>query len=230
MTNIITPGQSGFQLGRMTLDVHANIVQEAMDSLQEKRSIFAAVDLEATFDRVWRGCLLKNLAKFGLHPKALRSLKSFQADRMAKVNWEESQGRYLHLKEGVPQASPLNPLFFCLATAKLPKAVNNSVPNCQVDHSADDVTICTPKKVIEASNHKQRALNAVEQWPEDNGIKIAGEKAAIVVISVNPRNSIGKANTSFRLAGEVVTPSKEVETLGVTVDSQLTFAIHAQKM
>ena len=59
-------------------------------------------------------------------------------------------------------------------------------------------------------------------------MKITGGKTAIVVVSVDPRECNGKADTSFKLAGEVVTPSKEVEILGVTIDSQLTFASHAQ--
>ena len=61
-------------------------------------------------------------------------------------------------------------------------------------------------------------------------MKIAGEKTAIVVVSVDPRECKGKADTSLKLTGEVVTPSKEVEILGVTIDSQLTFASHAQNM
>ena len=61
-------------------------------------------------------------------------------------------------------------------------------------------------------------LNAVEQWAEDNGIKIAGGKTAIVVVSEDARECNGKANTSFRLAGKVVPPSKEVAILGVTTD------------
>ena len=68
----------------------------------------------------------------------------------------------------------------------------------------------------------------MEQWAEDNEMKVAGEKT--VVVSVDPRERTGKANTSFKLAYEVVIPSKEVEIMGVTIKSQLTFASHAQNM
>ena len=79
-TGIIPPYQSGCQPGRMTVDLHANIVQKAMDRLQNKHTIIAAVDLKAAFDRVWRGGLLRDLAEYGLHPKALRWWRSFIAD------------------------------------------------------------------------------------------------------------------------------------------------------
>ena len=45
-------------------------------------------------------------------------------------------------------------------------------------------------------------------------MKIAGEKMAIVVVSVDPRECKGKPDTSFKLDGEVVAPSKEVEING----------------
>ena len=61
-------------------------------------------------------------------------------------------------------------------------------------------------------------------------MRITGEKKAIVVVSLDPRKCYGKANRSFKLAGEVVKLSKEVKILGVTIDSQLTFASHARKM
>ena len=103
---IIPPEQSGLQPGRMTVDVLANIVHKAMDSLQEKkRTIIAAVDLKAAFDRVWRG-LLRNLADYGLHPKSFRWLRSFLADTRAKVRWEESEGRCRNLKKVYRKAAP----------------------------------------------------------------------------------------------------------------------------
>ena len=50
------------------------------------------------------------------------------------------------------------------------------------------------------------------------------------MVSVDPRECNGKADINFKLAGEVVTPLEEVEILGVTIDSQLTFASHAQNI
>ena len=56
-------------------------------------------------------------------------------------------------------------------------------------------------------------------------------KTAIVVVSVDhPRECNGEADTSFKLGREVITPVKEVGILGVTIESQLTFASHAQNM
>ena len=137
----------------------------------------------------------------------------------------------MNLKEGVPQGSAISPLLFCLATAKLPKVVKEAAPNCQVDQFAYELTICTTDRTVkDASSQLEPALKAVETWAEENERKIAEEKTAIAVVSVDPRECNGKADTSFKLAVEVVTPSKEVEILGVTIDSQLTFASHAQNV
>ena len=68
----IPPQQSGFQKGRMTLDVIANITQKAFDSLQSReRTVVVA------FDRVWKFGLFRDLARRKLHPVALRWLKAY---------------------------------------------------------------------------------------------------------------------------------------------------------
>ena len=99
--NIIPVEQSGFQSRRTTQDVLANITQSAMDNLQaKKRTIVAAVDFRAAFDTVWRGGLLRDMARLNLHPVAVKSLQSFLRDRRAVVRWEDKTSRCRILKEG----------------------------------------------------------------------------------------------------------------------------------
>ena len=164
-------------------------------------------------------------------PQSAQMVEVLSNRQKGKVRWDNTEGRYKNLKEGVPQGSPVSPLLFCLATAKLPKVFKEAAPNCRVDQFADDLTICTTERTVEdTSSQLEPALNAVEKWAEENEMKIAGEKTAIIVVSVDPGECNGKADTSFKLAAEVVTPSKEVEILGVTIGDQLTFASHAQNM
>ena len=84
--NIIPVEQSGFQPHRTTQNVLANITQSAMDNLQaKKRTIVAAVDFRAAFDRVWRGGLFRDIARLNIHPVAVKWLQSFLRDRRAVV-------------------------------------------------------------------------------------------------------------------------------------------------
>ena len=83
----------------------------------------------------------------------------------------------MNLKEGVPQGSPISPLLFCLATAKLPKVVKEAAPNCEGDQFADELTICTTDRTVkDASSQLEPALKAVETWAEENEMKFAGKK------------------------------------------------------
>ena len=82
----------------------------------------------------------------------------------------------------------------------------------------------------DASNQLERALNAVRKMAKENETKVSDQKTAIVVVGVDSRECNGKADTSFKLAGEVVIPSKEVAILVVTNDCQLKTATHAQIM
>ena len=158
--NIIPVEQSGFQQRRTTQDVLANITQSAMDNLQaKKRTIVAAVDFRAAFDRVWRGGLLRDMARLNLHPVAVKWLQSFLRDRRAVVRWEDKTSRCRSLKEGVPQGSPLSPLLFCIATAGLPGAIKAMAPSAEVDQFADDLTVCTEDTTVEGAAKKCSQLS-----------------------------------------------------------------------
>ena len=137
----------------------------------------------------------------------------------------------MNLKEGVPQGSPVSPLLFCLATAKLPKVVKEAAPNFQVDQFADDLAICTTESTVKDPNSQlEPALNAVEKWAEENEMKIAGKKTDSRGLRRSTRTQweSGYKLQVSRGCGYTVKRGRD---LGhITIDSQLTLASHAQNM
>ena len=102
-----------------------------MDSLQEKKgTIISVADLKAAFDRVWRGGLLRCIGVWASSQSSQMGEVLF-TDRRAAVRWDDTEGSYMNLKEGVPQGIPVSPFLFCLSIAKLPKAFKGAVPNCR---------------------------------------------------------------------------------------------------
>ena len=71
------------------------------------------------------------------------------------------------------------------------------------------------------------ALQAVDQWAEDHLLKVCASKTEALVISLDPRETAGKAKPPLRLAGDTEvqlrpsTPRSEI--LGINFDSQLRF-------
>ena len=68
---VIPRKQARFQK-RRTQDVIVSIFQSAMDSLQMKqKTLCVAVDFKSSFDKVWKGGLLRDLARNGLKGRYL---------------------------------------------------------------------------------------------------------------------------------------------------------------
>ena len=74
------------------------------------RTLLVAIDFRAAFDTVWRGGLLRNLTEAGIPHDCLKWLRSFLADRLGRVRWNETESNWRLFKQGVPQGSPLSPL------------------------------------------------------------------------------------------------------------------------
>ena len=229
--NLLPETQAGFRKVRSTLDCLSNICQTAFDSLNKKkmeRTLVVAVDFTAAFDRVWRGGLLRQLAEAGIPHLWLRWIRSWLADRKARVRWGQRLGKWRKLHQGVPKGSPLSPLLFIISTAPIPEIIRTASPDCRPDAYADDLTLSTPNhEVKDSATSTQRALDALDGWCARNYFRIAPDKTVAMVISTDPREVNGKARPPLHLGGQQIY-SPTVTILGVEVDSQLTFTHHAK--
>ena len=211
-THMIPDCQSGFRAKRSTTDVLANLSQKAFDNLQmKKRTVITAVDFKGAFDRVWRGGLLRDLAKAGLHPTCLRWIKSFLSDRRACVRWNSSLSKYKVFQQGVPQGSPLSPLLFCLATASLPTRIAQNAPDTKSAQFADDYSLYNEDVSPDsAAARMQPALDSVSSWASDHYMLIEPSKTEGLVISLDPRETAGKAQPALLLENTQVPFNKHI--------------------
>ena len=78
--------------------------------------------------------------------------------------------------------------------AGLPGAIKAMAPSAEVDQFTDDLTVCPKDTTVEEAARKmQPALNAIEIWAKENEWEIAADKTEVVVISLDPRETAGKA-------------------------------------
>ena len=194
-----------------------------------ERTLVVAVDFTAAFDRVWRGGLLRQLAEAGIPHLWLRWIRSWLADRKARVRWGRSLGKWRKLHQGVPQGSPLSPLLFIISTAPIPEVIRAASPECRPDAYADDLSLSTTNQEVQvAAASTQRALDALEEWCDRNYFRIAPDKTEAMVITTDPRKVNGKARPPLHLGGQQISVKPTITVLGVTIDSQLTFAHHTR--
>ena len=201
-----------------------------MDDLQQKkRSLVVAIDFKAAFDKVWRGGLLQDLAAYGMNNRFLQWLREWLSDRRGFVRWNTSCSRSRIFSQGLPQGSPLSPLLYCIATASLPPYIKAKAPNVEVNQFADDLTVqSAAENPASAAIELQRALDAITDWSGSNYVQLAAEKTVALTVSVDPRETAGKALPNLVLNGQPVGYEKKTSILGVTQDTQLRFSEHAK--
>lgn len=107
------------------------------------RTLLAAVDFKAAFDRTWRLGIVRQLARANALAGWLLWLRAFLTDRRVCVRWGENVSDLRILKEGVPQGSLLSTLLFNIATCTLPEAIRRTTPQCIPTLYAVDLTMKT---------------------------------------------------------------------------------------
>ena len=228
--NLLPDEQSGFRKGRSTVDCLVNLGQTAYDQLNTRKStrtLITAVDFTAAFDRVWRSGLLQRLARAAVPHRWLRWLRAWLADRMGRVRWNTTLGKWRKLGQGVPQGSPLSPLLFIIATADIPEVIRSASPDVRPDLYADDLTLSAHQQDPGvAATNTQRALDALATWCDENYQKISPDKTEALVITTDPREVNGKCHPPLRLADRNISYNASPTILGVQFDSQLTFTGH----
>ena len=229
---VIPEAQSGFRAGRSTLDCLVSLAQEAFDNMDRTkpafRTLVAALDLRAAFDRVWRAGLLRHLSRCGVPGRWLRWLRGFLSDRRARVRWGEVLGGWRVLKEGVPQGSPLSPILFVLFLAPMCEEVSEACPDCRMTVYADDVTLsAAAANPVVAGERVQAGLSAVEKWCGENFVELAPEKSEALLLTVDPRQVNAKCAPRLVAGGQELRHNPQPVVLGVKLDSQLGFGAHA---
>ena len=138
----------------------SSLPQSCFDALQDrKRSRLVAVDFEAAFGTVWRGGLLRDLARNGMPSRILHWLKAFLSDRREAVQWSNRRSRFKVFQAGVPQGSPLSPLLFNLFTASLLPYIRQIAPE------STQTTFRFLVRFHSRRSSKSHATSTPSSWP-----------------------------------------------------------------
>lgn len=225
--------QSAYRKCHSTETAMLRVTSDILSGFDANQStILVALDQSAAFDCIDHSTLIRRLRRtFGIDGTALGWLESYLEDRSAFVRWKKASSDVFPLTTGVPQGSALGPLLFSLFIAPLSGVIRSfGVMHHQY---ADDTQI-----YIEASRSNssvrleqlERCTVGVHEWLLQNGLQLNPKKSEVIQFTAcNGRQRVDDI-TSVAVSDADIQPSPVIKSLGVTLDSRLTFDDHVAEV
>ena len=196
---------------------------------RKSRSLLILLDLSAAFDTLDIGTLIRRLEHtFGIVGPALSWIKSYLTNRSQFVRVGGNRSAEVLCEYGVLQGSVLGPLLFTLYIAP----VANVITSHGVSHLqyADDTQLYIALDKDESIGILQNCADAVYSWFAQNGLSLNPEKSEAILLGTGARLRREDQIPSVSFAETTVGTRTSVKSLGVTIDSGLTFNEHVDNI
>ena len=220
--SLISHRQFGFRPGHSTGDLLTILSQKWNDTLDKGEEVCAvALDIKGAFDKVWHNGLLAKLTSKGVCGKLSTWLRSYLSDRSLKVVLSGQASEVSSINASVPQGSILGPLLFSVYIDDLVDVCEN-----ELYLYADDSTLYAPIPSPQASEDVAASLNRdltrMKSWADT--WKVTFEPSKCKVMTFSRKRSPSELN--LYLGDCQLAAKHELEILGVTFDSKLTWSKH----
>ena len=162
--------------------------------------------------------LMARLHAYGFSLSSLKMIYSYLTSRK-RVKIKSTYSSWLDIKSGVPQGSVLGPLLFNIFINDIFYAIEAS----EICNFADDYTIYALSHSLEAMIAKLEIdIYNIPKWFDSNSMVANPSKFQVMFLGFKKGRHL-----ALEINGDVITSSREVKLLGVTLDSQLNFKSHA---
>ena len=224
--NIFYKHQYGFRQNKSTTQAILNLVSDIYSSLDDNDLYFSMfLDLRKAFDSVSHSILLDKLSHYGVRGIPLSWFHSYLSERKQSVIFDNISSEVRTVTCGVPQGSVLAGLLFLIFFNDF----NNCTTFFKFNLFADDSTLSIrfPRECLSTVNIDINSnLCNVYEWLSSNKIMLNAEKTKYIVFSYRGNFVLGPV----MMNGCSIDPVNEIKFLGLTLDKNLTFESHVNKM
>ena len=235
-TSILDPLQAGFRKHHSTQTALLKLTDDIRMAIDNRRlTLLLLFDFSKAFDSISPTKLLRKLHRMGFSGLALRWIKSYlQGCAQMVICNKDGNSEWLETNLGVPQGSVLGPLLFCLYINDLRDVLDGN----DIRHLlyADDLQIyvhCNKDNIQEGITRLTSAAGAVAEWSVGSGLRLNARKTKAIIFgsknSINDISSLDLPGIVMR-TGELIPFSSEVTSLGIILDSKLTWKPHIDKV
>ena len=196
----------------------SHTLQSALESGQEAR--IAQIDFSAAFDRVNHQGILYRLSSVGIGGSVLSVLTQFLSNRSQYVLVVGCRCKLVNIVSGVPQGSVLGPLLFLLYTSELFSILENKLIG-YADDSTVMAVVPSPGARVTVAESLNRDLVRVNAWCDLWGMKLNASKTKTIIVYRS--RTVHPQPPPLTIDGTVLKESVDLDILGVTFDSKLTF-------
>ncbi len=227
--SILSDSQHGFRSGRSCLTEllgHFDDVLQGLTNNNDTDAIY--LDFAKAFDKVDHDLLLKKLRRYGFPDQLLSWIESFLVGRTQCVVIEGVSSFVALVISGVPQGSVLGPLLFILFIDDM----NGRVEFSTIRLFADDTRLLHTIDTYDNVRELQSDLYAVITWSRENNMHLHEDKFEVISHRYCPNSGMDMLpfnieNYVYALSsGDILYPVDKLRDLGVTVSSNLSWAIH----
>ena len=124
---------------------------------------------------------------------------------------------------GVPQGSRLGPLLFLIYINDLPNSLNYATPRMFADDTSVSYASNSAEELQNVINSELESLN---KWLITNKLSLNIVKTEFMIIGSRQRIRNLNDEIDIELNGNIINKIDSVKSLGVDIDSHLTWSVH----
>jgi len=187
--------------------------------------LLVSVDLSAAFDTIDHSLLLSRIChSFGVQGLALKWLNSYLRDRCQTVHIGSVSSSPVFITSGVPQGSVLGPILFSLYVSPIGQiAASHGLSHQQY---ADDTQLfisLSTANLSDSVSSLNSCLSGLHYWFSVHGMSLNPSKSEAILFGTQQRLRTFPNLPSVEFNGTILHLADKIRTLGVILDSSLTF-------